>query len=1200
MNFCRWIEETIKPVTQWAYMDDKDRDGEPDLIVLADRLDGTFSLKLELSGSGSEAFLVDIDEPSSISSMLVENFGGGRASLVFVDAGSLESAALFEDGPAPTFADATAGVYDQIASVRLNDDSMVDLVAQRKDGQIDAFTASATGFQLNAAIHPLALNLDHDEHPDFVWLSGALGLHSYSSERNRSEGNGHTFRPVNAPGITLDSLDAGKFRALPGEEREDMITLGQGVLIWCTSNGSGAVVCHQALDAPFYSPGRTATEVLVQDTNFDGLDDLVVTYADSSEKTILARPNGFPVPQGQTPAKSHDAVGATPTPQGIATFGFDASNFQQLITVFDEVMEEIESFFVDVPLLPPLAFAPGNFNDDGAIGAAALVDGQTPFGDLAVLSGGDIFALISNGDGTYAANVLEGDGDFVAIEATDVTGDGIDDLSATRADGSVTVFSGIPGTGQGLTAVGENFTGLPTAESSDGKLLVLSGLGVDTVGTTQMRMRLRVGAGDTAALDHLNVQVFDGNNGGLHQFDEESSLLKTCYRLSADPCGDGNSGNCSGGPIQPIPLTTVSSDAFGDDQWDTIYNGPHSPLASLTGDGQPPLTYELRIYLSQDCATIPAPGSQLSVATADAFKIRANAMVSQPLGEFSIVGSDGLGDFGVEDLPYMPDTSYDGTFSLPISVGSSATEIQLKESDADDTEDSTRGVSLGANPQIQYRLLKPDGSAANVTGFENTTASPLVTNPSGNNDGQTALDVETRTHVISGSGVGPWTWQWENVMASNAIHLFSPFGSPTTHEVMGAWRARPTVSSAQQPTSWRSNLAALQAELPVVLGNEWADGQVEGTGLVIDNASVAQTILDNASNDLRGELERQLLTAKLNWQRGLVLGEDIKGALVYGRTKAVRSVINEADAIVSGVDGLADEARLTDLVTLLSAINLGEINYQQPGVPFPDEPMVDDDGDGFVNLKDNCPSIPNPLQEDTDDDWIGDACHVTPLAVCVLERSQTEREAVLGYDNPLSFRGVPHGTKNALSYNGQQLWESAQPTELGYGAQLDAFRYRLGWGDTLSWTLDGETVVVDDTTPPCSGRELTNVALAPRTALYAAERIVIGERSSVTASGDELASIVSGGDVVLEASSSVENVLAAGRAVVREYAAIRGAAPLRRVSSGSRPGSSMRPAASCPARIPLPGGSASRRRALMTSPWALRNKARSSPVTTAT
>src|SRR5690606_30019517 len=121
------------------------------------------------------------------------------------------------------------------------------------------------------------------------------------------------------------------------------------------------------------------------------------------------------------------------------------------------------------------------------------------------------------------------------------------------------------------------------------------------------------------------------------------------------------------------------------------------------------------------------------------------------------------------------------------------------------------------------------------------------------------------------------------------------------------------------------------------------------------------------------------------------------------------SAFRLADDAAAGVDIRLGDDEKAYAVQLLSSVNLGELTYQHPTVPFPAEPMEDEDGDGIVNMKDNCPPISNPLQESSFDDRIGDACRLQPIVGCVLKRSEGMLEAFFAYDNPLTFRSIPAG-----------------------------------------------------------------------------------------------------------------------------------------------------------------------------------------------
>lgn len=1149
---CNWIKAAIATGSKVAFETDiGDGDGVEDVVALTQIAGDSHTLTIDRSAFPDQSFndVTNITGDLQLNAGAIGKFTGGKPALVVAADGDLVGAG-FNGGPEPLIDGAPSSDYTALAKARVNSDTNDDLIAQRSDGQVDVFLGGTSGLQFNANIKPVPMRLDRDRLPDYVWLDGAK-INTFSTVAQDAAPPGLTSRTVIPNTLSLVKVAPGLFRDFaletPGPLNggiQDIVTLSSagtgGAVIWCESTGFG-LQCNPALDWQ-NNTGRIATDFEVGDVNGDGFDDIVVSYSnqDTAPQTFLGSPHGFVTPFGgpNRHVGGLDANGdgekdtikvneETPT-----NVGPPKGNIKVDLILADGTL--FGPFVLPIPFMDPMVAVIGNFNGDqgGTTALAnAAVSGQHPIQDIAILSGDRVFALISNGDGTFTVNAPPDATGFVSIDAGDVTGDGIDDLEATRADGSVTVFKGVAGSGGvGLEATGNNFTGLPTPETNDGKMVVLSGLGVDTVAATDARFKLTVGPEDSAALDHLTVQIFDGDNHGLHQFENETNVLKTCYRLSADPCGDGSLGNCNGGTRPKVEITTVSSDTLNDDVWDTIFEGPHSADASLPGTGEPPFIYELYVYLSEDCNVLPTTGSTIPIATADAFKVRSNAMVSHPAGELSIVGSDSDGPHGIAGQSYMRDTNYDGIFSLPIAVGASATEIQLKEADADDTEDATPGVSLGANAAISYQLLQPDGTPASVVGAEDVTPTTLVSNPSGNNDGAADGDVETRIATLATSTPGTWTWQWQDVMAANAIHFFGPFGSPTTHEVLGARRERPTTSTAMQPYFWDDD-AKLAASLPVVLGTGLSDGSLQGQSILLTTVTEAKGILANAAGTREGELQRQLLVVKLNIARSLGLGEDLNGALVYGTTTSVRTTVKRADDTVSGAAVWVDDKHVDYLVTMLSSVNLGQITYQDTGVPFSQAPMADDDSDGVLNVKDNCPTVTNPLQEKSHGDTIGDACRVHPVADCVLQRSAARFDAFFTYDNPLSFRIIPVGARNVVKVNGYSPLEVRQPTELVGGNRVQAFAASFDGVQPVSWTLDGETAQVTSSTSRCGGSQLTRTAFAERVALFGTESVEVGDYASVIAQGG-LPSIVSNGDVTLGADVVAGDVLAGGRTVV--------------------------------------------------------------------
>lgn len=765
----------------------------------------------------------------------------------------------------------------------------------------------------------------------------------------------------------------------------------------------------------------------------------------------------------------------------------------------------------------------------------------TPYDTLVFKLDSRVFRIPGSPTGPQTLAALPGteDKEVVAANVADFNGDGFDDVEVAALDpatGSpeeaVALFMGqSSGFGPAIPQ-----SGLPSARSDDGRMVLLSGSGLDTVAANEAQLKITVGPENTGALEQFTVELFDGDNTGLHQFDRQVHTVKTCYRLTTDPCGDGGVGNCLTEPRATEVVAEADNTAFQDNAWGTLFSGQHRDAASLLGDGLPPFTYNLHIYFSGDCSARPQDESRVPFAIADALKVRSNGLVSHPTGMITFIGSDSEGDFGAGEASYLTNTAYDGIFRIAFAVGSAATEIQLTDLDADAVNDvSNPGVSDGVTPDLQYQLFKPDGSAASLVGAEDTTPTTLVNNPSGNNDGILDHDVETRIHTIAGNGAGRWVWEWRNVGAGNAIHVMAPFGSPTTHEILGArWRAV-SLSTAWNAKRWYSDATTLEKQLPLVIGQSTADGGLAGSSKSIDSLPTAQSILANDDGSLRGELEKQLLTLELNRKRAASQRQVIESALVYGTTTSVRLVLDEARTAVADGPRPADALTEQRLVGLLAAINEGEINFRHPQLPFPSAPTDDDDGDGIINVKDNCPTLPNPDQTDTDGDRIGDACAVKAAATCVIRRNEREYDAFFRYESPAPFHSIPLGPRNRLvgALSGEP------PTQFRSGRQ-PAFATRFTSGGEVSWTIEGQTFSVNANSPACSGLELFEHREMNDVVLFGAESLYVGQNVAISAQNGQTPSIRSNGRVEVGPLADVGRVIAGQDLYVGRGAVARG------------------------------------------------------------
>jgi hypothetical protein len=247
--------------------------------------------------------------------------------------------------------------------------------------------------------------------------------------------------------------------------------------------------------------------------------------------------------------------------------------------------------------------------------------------------------------------------------------------------------------------------------------------------------------------------------------------------------------------------------------------------------------------------------------------------------------------------------------------------------------------------------------------------------------------------------------------------------------------------------------------------------------------------------------------------------------------------MSQADRALRDNVAKLTSSQLAQLTLLLSSINTAEVTYFKPSAPYPELPNQDDDSDGIVNLLDNCPAVANPEQQDSDADGIGDACKVTPLAGCVLNRGAGSFTAHFGYDNPLPFRFLPIGQHNGF---GAALADRGQPMTLAGGRQARAFSTNFSAGESLEWHLNGLSVSASAASPACSGSELTQLAFASGVPVFGAQEVLLRDNVTLRSAGGSYAPVVSNGYLELGAGAKTGEAWAA-TAFLRSQARVEGA-----------------------------------------------------------
>jgi hypothetical protein len=126
----------------------------------------------------------------------------------------------------------------------------------------------------------------------------------------------------------------------------------------------------------------------------------------------------------------------------------------------------------------------------------------------------------------------------------------------------------------------------------------------------------------------------------------------------------------------------------------------------------------------------------------------------------------------------------------------------------------------------------------------------------------------------------------------------------------------------------------------------------------------------------------------------------------------------------------------------------------------------DDDGDGVINMLDNCPFVPNPDQADANHNGIGDACEVQPTLRCITHKAG-DVIAHFGYVNQNFALAVPVGAANALVGNAVVV-SGEQPTVFQQGTHPDEFVVSFDHKETVTWTVNGISVTADNHARNCN------------------------------------------------------------------------------------------------------------------------------------
>src|SRR5215203_7356772 len=271
----------------------------------------------------------------------------------------------------------------------------------------------------------------------------------------------------------------------------------------------------------------------------------------------------------------------------------------------------------------------------------------------------------------------------------------------------------------GSPAAAQVYNFLPSCDTTDARLLAISGSNLINLSENKLNLTVSVPAGTTS----FQLGVFDGDAGALDLLNvshwDTGVLAVYEYTLYADPQANSTGTTL----VQMTPGSpSILSTAMADNAWSdfTITTSP----AAQTPSGN--YYYRLNIRLLNPALT-----------TTNAFKLRSNAVVSgttiNPVAQpFSYIANlRGTADLQIvyPSFPAATPTRYDGTFPLYFDLPITKQELVLWDGDFDrgkfdgtdlDTDDPDTPNAPYLPPWATTSAL-PEGVAVGLVG---TTGNP--------------------------------------------------------------------------------------------------------------------------------------------------------------------------------------------------------------------------------------------------------------------------------------------------------------------------------------------------------------------------------------------------------------------------------------------------------------------------------------------